>query len=230
MACRGGRLLDETVVVRAPAAIAAPAIAAPAIAALAIAACGSAPRAGRGAEPARSPPRTPAIAGREVPVGGSPEGIAVDSRAGIVAVATRRPNALALLDVHSGRVRRLVGLAGTARHLALAATGSSLLIPSEAMDRLIELDLRSWWHAQVAVGAHPHDAVAVDGRTFVADEFGHSVSVVEHGRVASTLRGFRQPGGVAAAGRNVAVVDTRTGKVFVTATGDGAVEIVVPRG
>jgi DNA-binding beta-propeller fold protein YncE len=48
------------------------------------------------------------------------------------------------------------------------------------------------------VGRFPHDAARARGRLFVADELGHTVSVVEDGRRIETLPAPRQPGGVAA--------------------------------
>ncbi len=41
----------------------------------------------------------------------------------------------------------------------------------------------------------------------MTNEFGRSVSVIEHGRVAGRIGGFLQPGGITAVGREVAFVD-----------------------
>jgi DNA-binding beta-propeller fold protein YncE len=61
------------------------------------------------------------------------------------------------------------------------------------------------------VGRQPHDAAAADGRVFVGDELGHSVSVLEGGRRVALLGAPRQPGGVAAlaSGDRVGVVGVR---------------------
>lgn len=122
-------------------------------------------------------------------------------------MATRRPNAIALLDARAGRVLERVLIPGHARHLALAGPGGPLLIPAETANRLLELGLRSRRLIQVEVGRLPHDAAQADGRIFVTDEFGRSVSVVAHGRVVRSIGGFVQPGGIAAVGGDVAVVD-----------------------
>ena len=133
--------------------------------------------------------------------------MALDPRTGLLFVATRRPNAIVLLAARSGRKLWRVRTPGHARHLGLAGPGGPLLIPSEPANRLLELDLRSRRLTQVIVGAHPHDAAQVAGRIFVTNEFGRSVSVVEHGKLARRIGGFLQPGGITAVGRHVAVVD-----------------------
>jgi DNA-binding beta-propeller fold protein YncE len=71
---------------------------------------------------------------------------------------------------------------------------------------------RNWDGLQIAlpsvdVGDFPHDAVqAEDGRIFVADEGGDSISVVEGDHVTDTLDSPEQPGGVATSGDLVAAV------------------------
>ena len=176
-------------------------------AALALAGCGGRPKPRSGAEPARAPIPAHAPAGRSVSVGGAPEGIVVDARTGLVVVALRDPPALALMSARSGRLLRRLPIAGSARHLQLAAPGGPVLVPEETTAGLLELALPSLRVRVIAAGVHPHDAAAVAGRVFVADEFGHRVTIVEHGRAVGELGGFRQPGGVAAVGADVAVVD-----------------------
>lgn len=99
-------------------------------------------------------------------------------------------------------------MAGPARHLALAGA-STLLVPEAPIDRLLELPLtrRRAPRRAVPVGSLPHDAAGADGRVFVADEFGRAVSVIAHGREIRRIGGFTQPGGIAAVGKDVAVVD-----------------------
>jgi DNA-binding beta-propeller fold protein YncE len=82
-----------------------------------------------------------------------------------------------------------------------------VLIPAEPANELIELSLPSDSMRSVAVGVHPHDAAAVAGRVFVGDEFGRDVSVIAGRRVVARVGGFVQPGGLAAVGKAVAVVD-----------------------
>jgi hypothetical protein len=82
-----------------------------------------------------------------------------------------------------------------------------VLVPEEGADHLLELSLPGGGIRSVAVGSDPHDAAADAGRVFVANEHGESVSVVQGGRVVRRIGGFTQPGGVTAAGDDVAVVD-----------------------
>lgn len=181
-----------------------------AVAVLAAASCG-----GSGARPAaRAPAAEPAFApsaptaapGRTLAVGSSPEGIAVDPSSGLVVLAVRSPAALVVLDPRLGRVVRRIPIAAPARHLQQAGPGGPVLVPEEAAGRLLELRLPSATFS-LTVGAHPHDATAAAGSVFVADEFGRSVSRVRSGRVVETIPGFIQPGGIAAVGGEVAVVD-----------------------
>jgi DNA-binding beta-propeller fold protein YncE len=112
-----------------------------------------------------------------------------------------------LLDAHSGHATWRIPIPGHARHLALAGPGGPLLIPSETTHRLLELDLRSRRLTKVIVGAHPHDVAQVTDRTFVTNEFGHSVSAIEQASIIRRIGGFVQPGGITAVGHDVAVVD-----------------------
>ncbi len=54
-------------------------------------------------EPARAPALTQAPAGTVLPMPGAPEGLAVDEPDGILAVGLRRPDAMALVSVLTGR-------------------------------------------------------------------------------------------------------------------------------
>ncbi|MEO8967688.1 MAG: YncE family protein [Solirubrobacteraceae bacterium] len=178
--------------------------------ALAVAGCGgtTAHRHRAGAEPAVSPVPAQTAIGRSVTVGALAEGIVADPAAGLVAVAVRRPNRIVLIDAHSGAILRRLLLAGPARHLGLAGA-ATLLVPEAPVDRLLQLPLtgRHFRSRSVPVASLPHDAAAVDGRVFVADEFGRAVSVISHGREIRRIGGFTQPGGIAAVGKDVAVVD-----------------------
>jgi len=178
--------------------------------ALATAGCGgaAAPHHRAGAEPAVSPAPAHTPVGRSVTVGALAEGIVADPAAKLVAVAVRRPNRIVLLDARSGAIRRRVPLAGPARHLGLDGA-ATLLVPEAPVDRLLALPLtgRHAGSRSVLVASLPHDAAAVDGRVFVADEFGRAVSVIAHGREIRRIGGFTQPGGIAVVGKDVAVVD-----------------------
>jgi hypothetical protein len=184
------------------------------LASCALAGCGSAavralPPA---AEPPRSPPLTVPAAGRVVPVGARPEGIAADPRTGLVAVALREPPRLAVLDGATGRVRRMVDLPGTARHLGLSEAGGSVIVPTESADALLAVQLPSGrLAARVAVGEQPHDAAAARGAYVVGEEGGNALSVVRGDRVVRRAAVSTQPGGVTtlAGGSKIAVVSVR---------------------
>ncbi len=190
--------------------------------ALALAACGSedAARAPRPAEPtpvypptAAEPARAPAPAeepaGRVVRVGPGPEGVAADPETGLVAVALREPDALALVDGRSGAVRRRVPLPGGARHLQLARPGGAVLVPVEGADALVEVALPGGAARSTPVGDQPHDATWLNGRAYVIDELGSTLSVVRGGRRERQVPVDVQPGGVVAVGDRVAVISVQ---------------------
>ena len=174
------------------------------------------------AEPASSPPATAAPAGRLVPVGPKPEGVVADPRTGLVAVALRGPDRLALVDGASGDVERRVALPAAPRHLAL--DGDTVLVPAEDADRLVRVALPSGEATAAATGREPHDAAAAGGRVFVADEFAGTLTVLEGDRAVARIRTARQPGGVTPLdrGRKVAVVSVRERvvEVFDAASGE----------
>lgn len=172
--------------------------------------CGSSSELPPPAEPAASPPLEATPAGRVVSVGSMPEGLAVDPRTGIVAVGLRDPDRLALLDGRSGEAVGQARLPDAPRHLQLAGPGGPVLVPAEHADTLVEVSLPEGRIIdETPVGEFPHDAAAVGGRRFVADEFGDSVSVVQGGRTIESLPAPVQPGGVAALGRRIGVVAVR---------------------
>lgn len=180
-----------------------------------LAGCGSADpgRLPPAAEPPRSPVLTRAPAGRATPVGEHPEGVVVDPRTGLAAVALRDPDRLRLVDAGSGRVVRDVALPGTVRHLTLAAPGGPLLVPVETANRLLEVALPSGRVlADVATAAQPHAAVAIaGGAVAVVAERGNLLQIVRAGRVRARARVALQPGGLATldGGRTIAVVAVR---------------------
>ena len=167
------------------------------------------------AEPARSPPLEAEPAGRVVPVGPKPEGLAFDRRTGLLAVALTRPDRLALVDGRSGRTVRRVRLPGAARHLALARPGGPVLVPVEDTAELVTVSLPEGRRRATRVGRQPHAAVAArgpaaGGRVFVGNERGRSVSAVEDGRELRRLEAPIGQGGLAATrGGVVAVVGVR---------------------
>ncbi len=161
----------------------------------------------RAAEPGQGPVVTRTPAGRSVKVGTQPQGIVVDSAAGLVAVGVRNPSAIVLLRLSTGAVVRRIAIAGAPRHLALAGPHGPLLVPEESVDRLLELSLPNAQAMSFTVGDFPHAAAADLGRVFVGDERGGALSVILPSGAVQRIGGFVQPGGIAATGEDIAVVD-----------------------
>ena len=188
--------------------------------------CGSAGRDALppAAEPASSPPPAAEPDGRLVPVGFKPEGIVADPRTGLVAIGLRTPDELALMDGADGTVERRVRLPAAPRHLALERAGGPVLVPAEDADELLRVGLPGGEIGTVPTGREPHDAAAAGDRVFVADEFAHTLTVLEDDRTVARLRVALQPGGVTPLdrGRTVAVVSVRERvvEVFDVATGE----------
>jgi len=163
-------------------------------------------------EPAKAPSLAQAPAGTVVAMPGSPEGLAVDDPDGILAVGLRRPDAVALVNVRTGRVRRMVRLPGAPRHLQLAGPAGPVLVPAEQIGQLIQLALPGGQVvADTRVGRQPHDAAAAGPVVFVGNEYSNTVSLVRGGQQIAAEPAPRQPGGVAAArdGSTVVVVGVR---------------------
>ena len=138
---------------------------------------------------------------------GTPEGLAADDPGGILAVGLRRPDAVALVDVTTGRVRKIVRLPGAPRHLQLAGPAGPVLVPAEQADQLIQLALPSGKVvADTHVGHQPHDAAAAGPVVFVGNEYSNTVSLVRGGKQIAVEPAPLQPGGVAAARDGSAVV------------------------
>lgn len=163
-------------------------------------------------EPARAPEPTVAPAGRTVDLaGGRPEGMVADPVSGLVVVALRDPDRLALVDPALARVLRTITVPGSARHLELAPHGGAVLVPGEDTDLVTRVELPSGTVGPpVKVLRQPHDlAVTEDGTQYVADEFAGAVSVIRAGTVVKTFHGLVQPGGAAGTGDTGTVVDVR---------------------
>lgn len=163
------------------------------------------------AEPAEAPPTSRPPAGRVVTVGPGAEGLVADAATHTVAVAVRNPARLVLLDGVAGAVRTEVPLPGVVRHLQLAAAGGPVLVPVEEADQLFRVALPGGGvPSRVGTGDGPHDATAAaNGLVFVADEFGGTVSVLDGDRVVQVFDEPSQPGGLAAAGNLVGMIDVR---------------------
>lgn len=160
------------------------------------------------AEPVTSPAPEAEPAGRVVRVGGRPEGVAVDPATGLAAVATERPEGVALVDARTGAVRRRVHLPGTARHIQLARAGGPFLVPLEDANALAEVDPRTGRVVMHPAGDHPHDAAWLGGRIYAGDEFGSTLSELRAAK-PRTAPVDAQPGGVAAVGGKLAVISVR---------------------
>jgi DNA-binding beta-propeller fold protein YncE len=149
-------------------------------------------------EPAEAPPLEEEPVGRVVEVGPAPEGVAVDPETGLVAVALRNPNELALVDGKSGETSQRVELPESARHLDLAAPGGPVLVPAEGADSLVQVGLPDGEILdETPVGDFPHAAAAAKGRIFVVNEKASTVSIVEDGREVETVKTDLKPGSVA---------------------------------
>ncbi len=144
-------------------------------------------------------------------MGHAPEGVVVDALTRTVAIATRDPNELVLLNADSGDVTARVPLPGTVRHLQLAAPGGPVLVPVETANALVRVALPQGTAAPpVATGTAPHDAAeAANGTVFVANEHGGTVTVLRGDQTVAVLTGLVQPAGTAAAGNSVGVLDVR---------------------
>ena len=186
-----------------------------------LAGCGSEESNPPPAEPATSPPVAEKPAGEVRRVGSEAEGAVVDSQTGLAAISFRDPNRIELIDVATGRTVKRIPTDDPARHLSLAAPGGPLLVPIEYTDQLLEIDLPSGRiERTVSVGDFPHDAAAAaDGRIFVSDEGGDTISVVDGDAVEITLPSPEQPGGIAASGDSVAVAAVAAREIaFIDAT------------
>lgn len=167
------------------------------------------------AEPGEAPRLSAEPAGqvRLLP-SGAPEGIAVDPASGVIAIALREPDRIALLNPATGEIRT-APMPGAARHLVVSRPGE-LMVPAENIDLLIEVSLpQGAITRSVPVGRRPHDAARVGETMFVANEFGRSLGVVRGGRMVQTLPGPAQPGGVGTAAGRVAVADVAGNRLYV---------------
>lgn len=159
------------------------------------------------AEPAAAPALVQEPAGKVFEVGVMPEGLTVDPATGLIAIGLRDPNFLAIFDPAMEKVVRRVPLSSAPRHLSFDVADHSVLVAAEQTDELIRVPLPSGKPVRTPVGDHPHDAVAAaNGRIFVGDEFGDTVSVIRNDQLEETLEADQQPGGVAEAGRYLAVI------------------------
>lgn len=194
------------------------------------------------AEPQSAPPPSANLPGRQVPVGTAPEGIVVDAVTRTVAVATRTPNALVLLDADTGEIIGRTPLPGVVRHLQLARPGGPVLVPVESANALVRVDLPGGRaQSQVITGTVPHDASeAPNGTVFVANELGGTVTVLRGSDIVKVFTDSVQPAGMAPVGDRMGMLDVRKNDLTVydaaaltivgsTAAGDGPTHLVADR-
>lgn len=194
------------------------------------------------AEPQRAPAPGAPIAGLQVPVGESPEGIVVDAQTRTVAVAKRNPNELVLINADTGVITGRTPLPGFARHLQLAKPGGPVLVPVESADSLVRVNLpEGSADPQLLTGTFPHDASeAPDGTVFVANEHGGTVAAIRGGEVVKVFTDSVQPAGLAPVGNRMGLLDVRKNDLTVydtdaltivgsTPAGDGPTHLVADK-
>ncbi|HEV2820139.1 MAG TPA: hypothetical protein VGW11_06510 [Solirubrobacteraceae bacterium] len=161
------------------------------------------------AEPAASPEVGGTPPGRIIEVGDGAEGVAFDPRTGLVAVGTRKPDELVLVDGATGEVRERVRVPSAPRHLALAEPGGPVLVPAEDANALVEVSLPGGDTSVTEVGENPHDVAFLDDRIYVGDEFSSTLSVIADGSLVRQVPVDVQPGGVVALEDAVGIVSVR---------------------
>jgi DNA-binding beta-propeller fold protein YncE len=161
------------------------------------------------AEPVVSPEVEETPPGQIVEVGEGPEGVTFDPQTGLVAVGTREPDELVLVDGVSGEERERVRIPSAPRHLDLAEPGGPVLVPAEDANAVVEVSLPDGETRVTEVGENPHDVAFLDDRIYVGDEFSSTLSVVEEGRLVRTVPVDVQPGGVVGLDDQVGIVSVR---------------------
>lgn len=194
------------------------------------------------AEPQQAPRPEGPVPGRTVPVGAAPEGVVVDAVTRTVAVATRDPNELVLLNADTGEVTGRTPLPGFVRHLQLAAPGGPVLVPVESANALIRVELPGGRaEPQILTGTVPHDASqAPNGTVFVANELGGTVSAVRGDEIVKVFTDSVQPAGLAPVGDAMGMLDVRKNDLTIydsdalaivgsTPAGDGPTHLVADK-
>jgi len=184
------------------------------------------------AEPAAAPMLAAVPAGQIVEVGDQAEGVVADPVTHLVAVGVRNPDGLALVDGRTGIVRRRLALPGHLRHLQLAAPGGPVLVPDESSGSVLTVSLPAGaTTSQTAVGRYPHDATrAADGTVAVADELGGALVFVRDRLVQDRITDVTQPGGVTAAGADIAMIDVHDHTLELYATNPPTRKARIPAG
>jgi DNA-binding beta-propeller fold protein YncE len=184
------------------------------------------------AEPQTAPPPVATAPGRLIAVGTQPEGVAVDEVTRTVAVATRDPNQLVLINADSAAVTARIPLPGSARHLELAAPGGPILVPVETANALVRVELpQGAASPPIVTGAFPHDAAAAsNGAVFVGNEHSGTVIVLRGDAMVQVFDDIVQPAGLAAFGTTVGVLDARKNTLTVYDAGRLSIVDSTPAG
>ncbi len=173
-------------------------------------------------------PSVPSAAGPGRPVaaiavGRAPAGVAASDRPGIVFVAERDDDAVAVVDVNAGRVRSRARVGSHPFALLFDAPRQRLYALNVQSDDVSVLDTsdanRLRLVATVKVGKAPYGAaLAADGTLlYVTNQHDDTVSVIDASSLTllRTLTGFGYPEGVAAHADRVYVVNWMDDKVSV---------------
>ncbi|HEX5254133.1 MAG TPA: YncE family protein [Mycobacterium sp.] len=173
-----------------------------------------------GLPPAAEPQTAPAPAapppGQLVPVGAGAEGVVVDDVTRTVAVATRSPDALVLLNADSAAITARIPLPGSVRHVELNAPGGPLLVPVETANALIRVDLPQGGVTRpIVTGTSPHDAAAANGTVMVSNELGGTVTALRGEQIIKVFTDAVQPAGMAAVGTTIGMIDARANTLTV---------------
>ena len=171
------------------------------------------------AEPGQAPSSAEQVPGRLIEIDGEPEGIVVTST-GVVAVALRGPDRLALVDLDTERVTE-VPTSSAARHLTLASPSGPVVAPLEASDEVVLVDPSTGDVVGQFSGIEdgPHDAaVHPSGLISVTDELGGGLYVLDpRSNDVRRIDSSPQPGGVASVGDLPCLADVEDAHA---ATGD----------
>ena len=158
-----------------------------------------------------------------IAVGKAPAGVAASDRAGIVFVAERDDDSVALVDIDAGRVRLRTRVGSHPFALLFDAPRQRLYALNVQSDDVSVLNTadpaRLDLIATVKVGKAPYGAaLAANGSLlYVTNQHDDSVSVIDAASltVVRTLPGFGYPEGVAAHGERVYVVNWMNDEVSV---------------
>lgn len=176
-----------------------------------------------------------------IPVGQAPAGVAASDRPGMVFVAERDDDSVAIVDVTAQKVRVRAKVGNHPFALLFDAPRQRLYALNVMSDDVSVLDASDSEKltviATLKVGKAPYGAALAAGGTliYVTNQHDDSVSVIdaESLKVVRTLKGFGYPEGVASNGEriyvvnwmddNVSVLDARSGESLATiATGQNS--------